>query len=229
MLVQDNLLIILNCCAYRHKAEKQKQTWLCNLPMWLPYYHVVGDISLETPFVWDEETRVLTVRAPDDYNSLPKKVMASLYAVQQTFPSLQYVWKTDDDQTVDNPTHFAEIVRDTLERSKPRVHYGGHLVTIDQPYLSEYYTLHPCLPRWLPMMPTVYSSGRFYVLSKQARTNLLSKRDRVEREYLEDYAVGYHLDPYFKSNAVHLPVEYHVRDVDVKQPNDSSQHQTNNV
>lgn len=213
MLVQDNLLIILNCRAYRHKAERQKQTWLCNLPTWLPYYHVVGDDTLASPFAWDDAERILWVKAPDDYNSLPKKVMASLYAVQQTFPSVKYVWKTDDDQMLANSA-FLESIQDTLERSKPRVHYGGHLVDIPKPYLSQYHTIHPTLPPLLPMLPTVYSSGRFYFLSKQAISNLLNKRERVENECLEDYAVGLHLDPFFKANAVSLPVNQHFKDMD---------------
>jgi hypothetical protein len=70
--------------------------------------------------------------------------------------------------------------------------------------LSQYHRIHPELPRYLPVLKTKYCSGRFYFLSNQAVTNLLSKRQLLECEYLEDYAIGYHLDVHFKNNMLNL-------------------------
>jgi hypothetical protein len=52
---------------------------------------------------------------------------------------------------------------------------------------------------------TEYCSGRFYFLSSEAITNLVSKRENIEKEYLEDYAVGLNLNPIFKK--VMIPIQ----------------------
>ena len=43
-----------------------------NIPEFIKYYHVIGDEALETEYNFVEETNILYVKTPDDYNSLPK-------------------------------------------------------------------------------------------------------------------------------------------------------------
>jgi hypothetical protein len=50
------------------------------------------------------------------------------------------------------------------------------------------------LPPNLLLQATTYCSGRFYFLSRAAVDYLITqKRLLVEKEYFEDYAIGYHL------------------------------------
>ena len=96
MASADFVLLILNCKRYKEKAEKQRRTWLRDFTL-MPYYHVIGEPQLSTPFLFNEEDRILYVRCADDYVSLPKKVIAAYAAVQRTY-QFKYIFKTDDDQ-----------------------------------------------------------------------------------------------------------------------------------
>jgi len=205
MIEQDYILLIMNCKKYADKAAYQKQTWLSEVPGFLRFYHVIGDESLDGAFTFDDTDHVLWVKVADDYNSLPKKVIRAYQAVYDTF-SFKYVFKTDDDQTLTNPRFFETLVN-IVSNKLPKTHYGGHRVNIQQPYLSEYHRIHPELPKHLPLLPTQYCSGRFYFLSRSAISNLLGKREKIDNEYLEDYAIGFHLDPIYKKEILSLTTD----------------------
>ena len=147
------------------KAQFQKQTWLKNIPSFLKYYHVIGDPLLETEYKFDNENNILWVKVGDDYNSLPNKVISSYNAIYETF-HFRYILKTDDDQMLVNPKFF-DILVGLIQTTRPQIHYGGYVVDVKNPYISEYHKIHPELPKNLPILQTKYCSGRFYFLSKQ--------------------------------------------------------------
>lgn len=209
---QDYIMLIMNCKKYLKKAKFQKMTWLTQIPSYLKYYHVIGDETLTTKYVFDHDQCILWVRVPDDYNSLPKKVIRAYEAVCETF-RFKYLFKTDDDQILATP-HFLNIVANLTKTSKEKVHYGGFQVHVTQNHLSEYYKIHPELPRHLPILKTVYCSGRFYFLSNQAIQQLLTKKETIEQEYLEDYAIGFYLDPCYKRTMVHLETHKYFTDIE---------------
>ena len=202
MIEQEVIMLIMNCKKYEWKADIQRNTWLKNIPSFIKYYHVIGDEELETEYKFNNEINILYVKTPDDYNSLPNKVITSFKAVNDVF-SYKYVFKTDDDQNLINENFF-EILYNLLKTKGPPIHYGGNIVVVNRPYLSEYYKLHPELPKDLPIQITKYCSGRFYFLSSKAIRNLLTKRETIVKEFLEDYAIGYNLHIYFKSNMIKL-------------------------
>ena len=210
MIEQPFILLIMNCKKYVKKAIYQKNTWLKLIPEWLKYYHVIGDEELETEYKFDEEACILWVKTPDDYNSLPKKVIAAYEAVDNTF-LYQYIYKTDDDQILVKPAFF-QIISNVLQSKKPKTHYGGFVVTIKENHLSNYHTIHPELPKHLPMNKTYYCSGRFYFLSNQAIVNLISKKELIGKEYLEDYAIGFYLSQYYKENMLNIDTSKYFKD-----------------
>ena len=85
---------------------------------------------------------------------------------------------------------------------------------VKQNYLSQYHKIHPELPSYLPILQTKYCTGRFYFLSKQAIINLISKTYFIEKEYLEDYAIGYNLDLFYKSNMVNILTNNYFTDIE---------------
>jgi hypothetical protein len=205
---QDFILLIMNCYRYSHKADQQRNTWLKAVPEQIKYYHVLGDSNLENEFSFDEKERKLIVKTPDDYNSLPKKVIAAYNAVVKTF-EFKYIFKTDDDQELVQPK-FLDILMGLLSKAKTKdlkAHYGGHIVDVPQSYLSKYYKIHPELPEYLPVYATKYCSGRFYFLSLEAIQNLIKQREKIENEYLEDYAIGFYLHPFFKEHMMKLQTD----------------------
>jgi len=212
-----SLLLIMNCVKYEYKAAKQRETWLKGLE--IPYYHVLGNLELEENYQIDYQKRILWVKTPDDYNSLPKKVLSAYAAVQHSFPDIQYIFKTDDDQLLqsNNPNKFFDNVNKMLERrmQTTKIHYAGNIVDVPKAYLSQYYRIHPELPKELPVYVTKYCSGRFYILSMEAIVYLISKRDLIFQEYLEDYAIGLHLHNRYKNPMLHLDTDILFKDMGV--------------
>ena len=202
MIEQQVIMLIMNFRKYELKADIKRNTWLKSVPSFIKYYHVIGNEDLETEYKFVEEVKILYVKTPDDYNSLPNKVITSFKAVNDTF-NYKYIFKTDDDQNLINENFF-EVLYKLLNAKGPPIHYGGHIVEVTTPYLSEYYKLHPELPKNLPIQITKYCSGRFYFLSYKAIQNLLTKRETIVKEFLEDYAIGYNLHFFFKTNMLKL-------------------------
>jgi len=213
MISQDYILLIFNCVNYRYKALRQQETWLQELPGLqnkLVYYHVIGDPNLPDDYIFDEGLRILWLRVADDYNSLPKKVIHAYEAISKVY-HFKYIFKTDDDQYV-RPVKFFDtlikVLNSRYTNFTNRVHYGGHVVNVKESYKSEYYRLHPELPQDLIVQKTQYCSGRFYLLSHNAVESLLLKKDDICNEYLEDYAIGFHMPvPTFKEKILNLKTD----------------------
>ena len=237
-ITRFSILLIMNCKKYTKKALYQKMTWLksfdkCNDDKCnddynsLQYYHVIGEEDMKCDFKFDNDSKILWIKVADDYNSLPKKVIKAYEAVNKTF-NYQYIFKTDDDQILVNPNFFSilrniltksecapESPMPTIQKTLSQIHYGGFIIDVKQNYLSQYNKIHPELPAKLPILQTKYCSGRFYFLSKVAIQNLLTKKQLIFREYLEDYAIGYHLDPRLKTNMLRLMTNKFFTDIEL--------------
>jgi len=209
-LVQDYILLIMNCERYREKANKQKETWIPLISSSLIYYHVIGNPDLETDFLFLDKENVLYVKTMDDYNSLPKKVIASYEAVHKTF-QYKYIFKTDDDQNLLNPK-FLDLMIGISSKKVPKIHYGGLVVDVKQPYLSQYHRIHPELPKELPVLAIKYCNGRFYFLSREAIASLILKKESIGKQYLEDYSIGLHLNEYMKENIFNIQSDLYFKD-----------------
>lgn len=214
MIEQSYILLIMNCKKYRNKALKQKETWLKDLPSNLIYFHVIGDTELGDDYKFDQEERILYVNVQDDYNSLPKKVIHAYEAVYNEY-KFKYIFKTDDDQNVVSTNIFgilSQILESSLQYNV--YHYGGNIVDVKQSYLSQYHTIHPELPKDLPVKATKYCNGRFYFLFRSAVKYLLTKKDKISEEYLEDYAIGYYLPEHiFKQHILSLQTDKYFKDM----------------
>lgn len=206
MRTQDFILLIMNCEKYRYKAELQKSGWLKHLPQKLIYYHVIGNEELETEYKFDEDNRVLYVKTKDDYNSLPYKVISAYSAVNSEF-HYKYIFKTDDDQHLKEIDMLPQLMKYITLKTP---NYGGKLITIPKDHISEYYHFHPELPKNVVVRKCNYCNGRFYILSKIAVEDLLTKREYFKTEYFEDYAVGYYLNDDIKSKFIHIQNEVFV-------------------
>jgi hypothetical protein len=213
MIEQDFIMLIMNCVKYEKKALFQKMTWLKLTPPYLRYYHVIGDEKMETTYRFDEEKRVLWVKTPDDYNSLPHKVITAYQAVNETF-RFKYLFKTDDDQILVNP-QFLDMTAKLLMAKQPKTHYGGYVVDVPKPHLSQYHKIHPELPPNLLIQATKYCSGRFYFLSQEAIAYLIGKRDYIVKEYFEDYAIGFYLHPIYKAQLFNIVTNKYFTDIEL--------------
>jgi hypothetical protein len=207
---QDFILLIMNCQKYRYKAEHQKNTWLKNITPKLIYYHVIGNDSLEKDVIFDDVERILWVKTPDDYNSLPKKVISAYEAVNKTF-NYKYILKTDDDQNLIKPLFLDTLIKLLSTKENPP-HYGGNVVDVPFAYLSQYHRIHPELPKHLPVYQTKYCSGRFYFLSNIAIIDLILRKNSINLEFLEDYAIGYNLHEQLKIDMLNIKTDKYFQD-----------------
>jgi len=205
----------MNCQKYKTKALVQKRTWLTRIPSYIKYYHVIGDETLEQDYNFDNENQILWLKVPDDYNSLPKKVIFAYQAVFETF-QFKYLFKTDDDQILINDNLFNIITKlVTSQNNEPKkYHYGGSKIIVKKNYLSQYHKIHTELPENLPIYSTTYCTGRFYFLSNEAIINLISKKDDIKKEYFEDYAIGYYLDDSFKQTMLNIKTDNFFIDIE---------------
>jgi len=207
---QDYILLIMNCIKYRYKADIQTETWLKNLPSNISYFHVLGDPEAKDPFYFDFEGRILWVKTNDDYNSLPDKVISAYEAIQKTFV-YKYILKTDDDQMLKTNVFFP-MITNLINTMQPKVHYGGFIVDVPFQHISKYYMIHPELPKNLLIEKIKYCNGRFYLLSNEAVEDLVSKKDEIGKQYLEDYGIGLYLDPLYKTNILHIDTKKYFED-----------------
>lgn len=200
----DYILIILNCKKYKNKSIIQKNGWLKSIPDNITYYHIIGDkekCKNEDIYI-DENDKIIYCNTLDDYNNLPAKVITTLRGINKYF-NYKYIFKTDDDQKLNKENFFIDFPK-LLENKIPKYHYGGHIVNIQNDTLCNYWHIHNCLPKNNILKATTYASGRFYFLSKKAVENLITKKEIIEKHYIEDHAIGYHLDSIYKKNTLNI-------------------------
>jgi hypothetical protein len=147
----------------------------------------------------------LYVNTADDYNSLPKKVIAAYKAINNVY-DFKYIFKTDDDQHVTS-IRFFNVLMSILNNNNIKLHYGGHIVDIKKPEFSNYYRIHPELPKNIVLDVTRYCSGRFYFLSFETVQKLIEREINIQSEYFEDYAIGYNIPLHLKNNMLKLDTD----------------------
>lgn len=210
------ILLIMNCVKYKSKALYQKETWLKYLPNNVKYFHVIGNPLLTEPFMFDLNNNLLIVKTPDDYVSLPKKVIKAYSAVNEKY-NFDYIFKTDDDQILVDNNFFQKLIiylNNQIDLNNI-INYGGFMVNVKNAHYSSYYTNHPELPKNLLVNKTIYCSGRFYFLSKFATNDLIKKEEKICNEYLEDYAIGYYLEPILKNNMYNFKTTMFFTDIEL--------------
>jgi hypothetical protein len=111
--------------------------------------------------------------------------------------------------------NFFKTITTLIKNAKPKLHYGGYIVDVKKSYLSQYHKIHIELPKYLPVLATKYCSGRFYFLSKDAVIDLLSKKEKITTEFLEDYAIGYNLSDAFKTNILNISTNKIFTDIEL--------------
>ena len=194
------ILLILNCQKYKWKAELQKTSWLKQLPDTIKYFHIVADPSKCNGDIFsiDNDANIIYTNTKDDYLSLPHKMISAIAAIHSSF-TYDYIFKTDDDQMLINPNFFNELI----PKLGNHVHYGGHVLTVNT-HNSAYWQIHDVLPKDLVLEGTMYCTGRFYLLSNYAVSELLKNVADISKRIIEDHTIGYFLSSSTKTNILHL-------------------------
>ena len=80
---------------------------------------------------------------------------------------------------------------------------------------SVYNIIHNELPNNIVIKPTKYCNGRFYFLSKKAISFLITKKKLIDKEYIEDYSIGFYLDKNMKDYMLFLNTDNYFRDFQI--------------
>ena len=87
------------------------------------------------------------------------------------------------------------------------------MIHVNQSYRSDYYKIHPELPNNIIIQPTKYCSGRFYLLSFESVMTLEKKKEKIYKEYFEDYAIGLNISIFLKENIFNINTDMHFKDM----------------
>lgn len=190
----------MNCKKYTHKAKKQRELWVNKtLPVNIKYYYVIGDKEKCNQQDYVIEDDIMYVNTEDDYNSLPLKVIKAYEIINQNF-DYDYIFKTDDDIKLTRK----QFISDLQEKLKHKtIYYGGFRLNSPK-HVSPWYLKHDCLPKDIVIEKTIYCTGRFYFLHKEAVVNVLESKDKFKGRYFEDHCIGLFLDDKYKENCYHF-------------------------
>lgn len=179
-----NCLILLNCKKYNYKRQNQINTWLKSFNI-MPWFHIIGDTTLESEYIFNDDKNILIVNVPDDYISLPKKTYMAIKAIRERYPDIQYIFKTDDDTQCDENelNKYLQII--------PDYDYGGYNINILQNSLSEHHCMYTDIKEPKLVLACTYCSGPFYFLSRKSIDYIISRKNDFWTYVYEDNVVGY--------------------------------------
>jgi hypothetical protein len=159
------------------------------------YIIIVGDPNLSASYTFDPVTRLMTIRCPDTFESLPEKIVRMCACVKEHFdPS--YIVKIDDDVILYDTSHIRECEYGGLPYSTScsRVHELHFNKCSDEKYNVPF-----SMDAWYKIIGTIpvdtvsYACGGYgYVLGKNA-IGILSTTDELvyTTHMYEDIMVGY--------------------------------------
>ena len=102
-----------------------------------PYVILNGNPEQTEESVYDEETHVVTLRCPDDYEGLPRKIKAGFRFVKDRFDP-DFVFKIDDDMFVDVDKLFEAVeslecdYSGVVSMSNTLLYFGGPLYYVSR-------------------------------------------------------------------------------------------------
>jgi GR25 family glycosyltransferase involved in LPS biosynthesis len=163
---------ILSC----HKYESRRKTQdLDNCPFIHNYF--IGRQSSED---------CVSLPCGDDYEDLPQKTKAMIAWHLDTYPHLDYLFKTDDDIVF----NFEELHKLAVQVCLAKVDYAGLVASVRNDYISNYHVgrTNKKVDKQV-LKRGYYAAGGGYFLSRKAMEAVYKHIDSVNSIF-EDYAVG---------------------------------------
>ena len=172
------ILLICGCAKYEeylHAAIRRFAN---------PAWTIVGIKGGATETSFNEETRVLSLAAPDTYEALPTKIYAAFSWASKTWPDAPGIFKTDDDILLFNKNDLVAQIK--TYKQQPFWGFVVHNVPAQQ--VPEWRiqarftdkTLKPSYPE------SSYCFGHGYWVSKAALVHILPAKAEYEASFMED-------------------------------------------
>jgi hypothetical protein len=171
------------------RREEQRKIWeMYNNPD-LIYYYFVGDPDIEQDYLVDEDTKTVTLKVQDNYESLSKKTRGIVKFYLDNFSdSTKGMLKTDDDIQVD-----PDLIYTMLSENSHKNYYGV-MVNVVNYYESTYHWGKCESEYWnrtRAIVPqTKYCAGGGYYIRREIAQLMPERFDIYGSVIFEDVATG---------------------------------------
>lgn len=180
-----------------HKGSKKREHQKSILDSYndpnIIFYYFVGDPNLDDEYSVDEINKVVTLRVPDNYESLAKKTGAMIKFYSENYAEkTKGILKTDDDIEI-NPSLIYKMLKENSE-----IEYFGNLVNIETSYNSTWHWGKCESTEWnqtiLKVPVCKYCSGGGYYLKNSVALKMKGNIQKYSDFVFEDVATGYILN-----------------------------------
>jgi len=171
------------------KRDQQAKVWKETNIQDIEYYYFIGDPRIEDEYKVDEKERIVYLKVPDNYESLPLKTRGILKFYLENFSdSTRGILKTDDDIEV-NPLLIHKMLLENLDKN-----YYGLEVNIVNGYESTYHWGKCESEYWNHNSATVpqskYCAGGGYYIGKENVILMENEFGIYETSIFEDVLTG---------------------------------------
>jgi hypothetical protein len=187
--MEDKFFIGILSHAKSEKRSSQKKIWdNLNSPN-LIYYYFIGDPNIDSNYIIDEENKVVTLKVPDNYESLALKTKGIVeFYLENYSQTTKGMFKTDDDISVD-----PELIYGMLKENSEAPYFGLE-VDIVNPYNSTWHWGKCESAYWNSKHVTVsqckYCAGGGYYIKSDIAISMKDKIDLYNDFIFEDVATG---------------------------------------
>jgi hypothetical protein len=171
------------------RRDEQRKVWEKYSNPNLIYYYFVGDPNIDQDYVVDESNKTVTLRVPDNYESLSKKTRGIIKFYLENFSdSTKGMLKTDDDIEID-PDMIYNMLSENSENN-----YYGVVVNVVNYYESTYHWGKCESEYWNRTRAIVpqakYCAGGGYYIRKEIAQLMPERFDIYDAIIFEDVASG---------------------------------------
>jgi len=200
MASHDVCIMILSCKALQKRREAMKET-LSQVHGNFTFVFLEGDEDQVQEFIFNDKTRVLSLKCGDSYDYLTHKTKYGISACRKLF-AFNYLIKMDDDIVI-QPVSLSNFIKFCQVCDKDYLGCKQLNPITESNYGSEKYTLEKNKqPIVLPSIP--YMGGPCYCLSVKACDIIKDHMDENGIRF-EDFNVGLTLYNH-DMEAVHCPL-----------------------
>lgn len=188
-------MAILSHKGSKHREEQKKHLLEKNNED-IIFYYFIGDLNLDSEYKIDEENKIVYLKVPDNYESLPLKTQAAVSFVNETYSdSIKGMIKTDDDIDLD-----LEKIHSCLS-SYGDIDYFGIVTQITDPENLSTWHMGKCESEEINKTPVriplcTYCGGGGYYLSNKSIAKISQSKEKYSTMVFEDAATGYVLNSF---------------------------------
>jgi hypothetical protein len=188
-------MAILSHKGSKHREEQKKHLLETNNED-IIFYYFIGDLNLDSEYKVDEENKIVYLKVPDNYESLPLKTQAAVSFVNENYYDLiKGMVKTDDDIELD-----LEKIYSCLSAHGDK-NYFGIVTQITNPENVSTWHIGKCESSEMNRTPVrvplcTYCGGGGYYLSKESISKISQSKEKYSTMIFEDAATGYVLNSF---------------------------------